>query len=157
MTESERSRGPDLRTVLAVASLAFGVDVVSKILGSLLLVDRSISFGPVALHLVHNAGLVLGLGSNVPSWLVVGFTVAVTGLVVVMTRHGVFGGPAAGLVIGGAVANIVDRVIDGTVVDMIHVERWPTFNLADAFIIFGFFLLLSTDSLTDDLIAQESA
>ncbi|NNF55606.1 MAG: signal peptidase II [Acidimicrobiia bacterium] len=157
MTESERSPGPDLTTVAAIAAIAFGIDVVSKIIGTLLLVDRSISLGPVTFHLVRNAGFVLGLGSNVPSWLVVGFTVAVTGLVMLMTRRGVFGGPAAGLVIGGAVANIVDRAIDGTVVDMIHVGRWPTFNLADAFILFGFFLLMSEDSRTRGVVGQGSA
>lgn len=157
MTESERPQAPDRTTVVAVAFLAFGFDVVSKIIGSLLLVDRSISLGPVTFHLVHNSGFALGLGSNLPSWLVVSFTVAATGLVVLMTRRGVFGGPAAGLVIGGATANILDRAIDGTVVDLIHIGRWPTFNLADAFIILGFFLLLSADSQTDDLVAQESA
>ena len=156
MSESERSRRSDHRSIVVVAVLAFGFDVISKIVGSLLLVDQSISVGPVTLHLVHNAGIALGFGSNAPAWLVVGFTMAVTGLIVFMTRRGVFGGPAAGLVIGGAVANTLDRAIDGTVVDLIHIGRWPTFNLADAFIILGFFLLLSADSRTDEISTQPS-
>ena len=38
---------------------------------------------------------------------------------------------ALGLLIGGSVSNLVDRITNGYVTDFIHVSHWPTFNLAD--------------------------
>ena len=46
-------------------------------------------------------------------------------------RHVLF--PVAlGLLIGGSVSNLFDRVRQGYVTDFIHVTHWPTFNLADS-------------------------
>lgn len=51
-----------------------------------------------------------------------------------------------GLVIGGALGNFLDRLPDGRVTDFLDVGlgvwRWPTFNLADSFILSGFVLLV---------------
>jgi signal peptidase II len=56
-------------------------------------------------------------------------------------RHVLF--PAAlGLLIGGSVSNLADRIRNGFVTDFIHVSHWPTFNLADTFIVVGVALLL---------------
>ncbi len=43
----------------------------------------------------------------------------------------------SGLVLCGAGANVADRAIDGTLVDLIDLGWWPTFNLADAAIVVG--------------------
>jgi signal peptidase II len=57
------------------------------------------------------------------------------------SRHMLF--PVAlGLLIGGSVSNLFDRVRNGYVTDFIHVSHWPTFNLADSFIVVGVALLL---------------
>ena len=49
-------------------------------------------------------------------------------------------------IIGGAVGNITDRIIQGYVVDFLHViivrYHWPTFNIADSFISMGVILLV---------------
>jgi signal peptidase II len=56
------------------------------------------------------------------------------------SRHVLF--PVAlGLLVGGSVSNLADRVRDGHVTDFIHVSHWPTFNLADSFIVTGVALL----------------
>jgi signal peptidase II len=47
-----------------------------------------------------------------------------------------------GLLVGGAVGNLVDRVRLGAVVDFIDPAFWPAFNLADAAIVIGVFALL---------------
>lgn len=61
----------------------------------------------------------------------------------VVAWRGTFGtSVAAGLVLGGAVANLVDRATDGTVVDLFDLGWWPTLNLADAFITIGVGLLV---------------
>ncbi|HYX87702.1 MAG TPA: signal peptidase II [Gaiellales bacterium] len=55
-------------------------------------------------------------------------------------RHVLF--PVAlGLLVGGSVSNLADRVRQGYVTDFIHLSHWPTFNLADSFIVVGVLLL----------------
>jgi signal peptidase II len=57
------------------------------------------------------------------------------------SRHMLF--PVAlGLLLGGSVSNLADRVRDGHVTDFLHISHWPTFNLADSFIVVGVGLLL---------------
>ena len=56
------------------------------------------------------------------------------------SRHVLF--PVAlGLLVGGSVSNLADRVREGHVTDFIHITHWPTFNLADSFIVIGVALL----------------
>jgi signal peptidase II len=56
------------------------------------------------------------------------------------SRHVLF--PVAlGLLVGGSVSNLADRVRQGHVTDFIHISHWPTFNLADSFIVIGVALL----------------
>jgi signal peptidase II len=43
----------------------------------------------------------------------------------------------AGLLLGGALGNIVDRVREGAVVDFLKLPHWPAFNVADAAITVG--------------------
>lgn len=47
-----------------------------------------------------------------------------------------------GLLIGGAVGNLLDRLLSGAVTDFIKLPLWPAFNVADIAITFGVFALL---------------
>jgi signal peptidase II len=47
-----------------------------------------------------------------------------------------------GLLLGGAVGNLIDRVSDGAVTDFVKFTAWPAFNVADIAITFGVFALL---------------
>ena len=47
-----------------------------------------------------------------------------------------------GLLLGGALGNLADRAREGAVIDWIDPVAWPAFNLADACIVVGVFLLL---------------
>lgn len=49
---------------------------------------------------------------------------------------------AHALVLAGAAGNLLDRLARGYVVDFLHLEHWPVFNLADVFIVAGAGLLL---------------
>jgi signal peptidase II len=51
---------------------------------------------------------------------------------------------AAGLLTGGALGNLADRVRDGAVTDFIDPPSWPAFNLADVSITIGVVILLVT-------------
>ena len=47
-----------------------------------------------------------------------------------------------GMLLGGALGNIIDRVRDGAVTDFIKLPAWPAFNVADMSITFGVLILL---------------
>lgn len=47
-----------------------------------------------------------------------------------------------GMLIGGAVGNLIDRVATGSVIDFIKLPAWPAFNVADMSITFGVLALL---------------
>lgn len=53
---------------------------------------------------------------------------------------------ALGFILGGALGNFLDRLTDGRVTDFLDVGigalRWPTFNIADSFVVVGLFVLL---------------
>lgn len=49
---------------------------------------------------------------------------------------------AYALLVGGALGNIIDRLVRGYVVDFIHLHYWPVFNVADIAIVAGALLLL---------------
>ena len=49
---------------------------------------------------------------------------------------------ACGLLVGGALGNLIDRLAHGSVTDFIKLPLWPAFNLADTAITFGVFALL---------------
>jgi signal peptidase II len=69
-------------------------------------------------------------------------------------------GLALGLLIGGAIGNLVDRLRLGYVVDFIDVHyggwHWPAFNVADSAITCGIAILL-LDALLDSLRGRKSA
>ena len=56
---------------------------------------------------------------------------------------------ALGLLIGGSISNLVDRVRLGYVTDFLDLRWWPAFNLADASIVVGVGVLLGSLLLAD--------
>ena len=49
---------------------------------------------------------------------------------------------ALGLLLGGAVGNLIDRIRFGEVVDFIDVGAWPVFNIADSAVVVGVILII---------------
>lgn len=109
---------------------------------------RSLQAGPrhlvwtLRFNLSFNSGAAFGLGQGLAPLLVIVGVV----LVILLVGVGRFVGtttPAVlglGLVLGGAVGNLVDRLVrdnGGAVVDFIDFRWWPAFNLADAAITCG--------------------
>jgi signal peptidase II len=131
------------------------VDFVTKIIaaGSLspLHVPHEILGNHLRLTLVYNPGAAFGLNLGIYSrWIFMALT---AGALVILarlyqaTRQGdLLRTLALGLVCGGAVGNLIDRVRSASgVVDFIDVGvgdmRWPTFNVADMAVSVGAFLL----------------
>jgi signal peptidase II len=47
-----------------------------------------------------------------------------------------------GMLLGGSIGNIIDRIRDGAVTDFVKLPAWPAFNVADVAITFGVLVLL---------------
>ena len=112
------------------------------------------------LRFVANQGVSLGLlqaGSDTTRWALVGLTglIALGVLVWMLREHNRQDQFGLGLVLGGAIGNIVDRVRLGYVVDFadLHFGEWRpflVFNVADAAITIGVLVLLVRALLTRD-------
>ncbi len=140
--------------VLAASAFVLVLDVVTKRLAETAL-DRwpptPLLGQSLRLTLGHNTGVAFGLFANggTGPLLVTGAIIA--GLLLWLgyaLRSRQIGAAHAwplGLVLGGAIANFVDRLPDGRVTDFLDAgfgaARWPTFNLADSFIVLGVALL----------------
>ena len=95
--------------------------------------------GPVGITLAHNEGVAFGLagGGALP---LVAFALLALGFVgYLFARNATVGWlwVAVGLVGGGALGNLVDRLRAGEVTDYVEVGSWPPFNLADVSITVG--------------------
>ncbi|MGH2462296.1 MAG: signal peptidase II [Candidatus Limnocylindria bacterium] len=75
--------------------------------------------------------------------------------------HGVPAAVLLGMVLGGTLGNLTDRLIDGSVPDFVSVGigtlRWPTFNVADASVVLGILGLVLLLSLLDRRAAASAA
>jgi signal peptidase II len=145
-----RSLGAGLSEWLALAAVALAAIVADQltkhIVSSKLALDDQVRvIGPLSLHHVQNSGIAFGLFSSATFVVIVLTTVAVGWMLVFFarsgSRHPVL--PVAlGLVIGGSVSNLVDRIRLGHVTDFLDLKFWPAFNLADSFIVVGVAILL---------------
>lgn len=106
--------------------------------------DEVVDVGPLALRVVENTGVAFGLGAHAPAWVLLSLTCLVTvGLSAVALREGIAWW-GCGLVVGGAVGNVLDRLAGGSVTDFFDLGWWPAFNLADVFIVLGVCAVLIT-------------
>ena len=144
---------------LLVALAVIAGDRLTKLAvqGSLNFFDN-IPVIPGWLRIIHteNPGAAFGVLANGNPWLRSGILIGVSGLVLLFVVSALFGrktsftGPAArfalALILGGAVGNLYDRIVYGTVTDFIEVYHggwsFPAFNVADSAITVGAILLL---------------
>jgi signal peptidase II len=132
--------------LLVVAAAAAAADQLTKAIVSsqLALGDAVVILGPLSIHHVHNTGIAFGLFANSTSIVIVLTSAAITALVVFFARSGrrhPLLPVAVGLVLGGSISNLVDRLRLGHVTDFLDFDYWPAFNLADTFIVVGVGLL----------------
>lgn len=164
-----RRRAPLLGAV-AVAVLA--ADVVTKVVAVALLSGREpveLLGGSVFLVLVRNPGAAFSMATGY-TWVLTLVAVAVVVVIARIARRLRSAGwaVALGLVLGGALGNLVDRLLRepgplrGHVVDMVSLfapdgSVWPVFNVADAAIVSGGVLLVVLAVLGRELDGTRSA
>ena len=132
--------------VLAVAVTAAAIDLTAKAASEARLADSTVDLGLIQLRLGYNSGVAFSMGDRLPVGVIVAITAAISvALIAYAWRRAPYAGwverIAGGAVIGGAVANVVDRARDGVVTDYLHTGWWPTFNLADTFLVTGFIVI----------------
>ncbi|MCL6612334.1 MAG: signal peptidase II [Peptococcaceae bacterium] len=94
---------------------------------------------------IHNPGAAFGLLADRTSFFIAVGLLVVAGVVIFYWKRGARDGVwpvALGLIAGGSLGNLVDRVRFGEVVDFIDFRIWPVFNLADSAIVIGAGLLI---------------
>jgi len=122
------------------------VDQVTKALAVARLSSGPIHLiGPFALALSYNTGVAFSIGTGLTLPIIViavvlAAVVAWFGRTVPNTAAAV----AVGLILGGAIGNLSDRLFrghHGAVVDFLYSGFWPTFNIADSSIVCGSIVL----------------
>ncbi len=130
------------------ASIVFILDRVTKmaIIGSMSY-GESIKVIPGVFHItfVLNNGTAFGLlkGQNASlSVFSILAIIAISFYVIVKKKQGMVISLALGLILGGALGNLLDRIRLGHVIDFFDFRVWPVFNVADSCITIGIVLLL---------------
>lgn len=94
---------------------------------------------------VTNVGGAFGILSN-QAFLITLTAIAGIAAILIYARYPLFNRMlvrvALGLLLGGAVGNLIDRIRFGEVVDFIDVGAWPVFNLADSAIVVGVIIII---------------
>jgi signal peptidase II len=128
--------------VAAVAAVALAADQVTKSIAVAHLQDGPVHvIGPFSFDLTYNTGVAfsIGIGLTVPIILIA--VVVIGGLIwFARSTPDLPTAVAAGLVLGGAMGNLSDRLFrghGGGVVDFVASTFWPTFNVADACVTCG--------------------
>jgi len=148
---------PRIALLAGIAALVLVVDVLTKVVAVARLEGREpveLLGGAVYLVLVRNPGAAFSLATGY-TWVLSLVAVAVVVVIVRISRRLRSTGwaVALGLVLGGALGNLVDRLfrtpgpLRGHVVDVVSLfapdgSVWPVFNLADSCIVSGGVLLV---------------
>lgn len=142
-----------MRMLVVIAIVVLALDLLTKVLAVALIDPRDpvcIIGDTVTLTLIRNPGAAFSMATGM-TWLL---TLVAVGVVVGVIRIGrTLRSPwwalGLGLVLGGALGNLIDRIfrspgpLQGHVVDFVSVGWWPVFNVADSSIVCGAVLLVA--------------
>ena len=129
-----------------VAAIVLGLDQLTKhtIAAGIAAGDEKKFLPGVTLVHVRNTGVAFSIFSGGGTLVLVFTLVALAVLVGYFARR-----PEkpmlwlpTGMLVGGAIGNLIDRVARGSVTDWIKLPHWPAFNVADISITFGVLVLL---------------
>lgn len=150
MTEL-RHPGPSTAVGIFAAIFALAIDQLSKAI-AVREADALSGGVPVFpgfnLVFLRNDGVSFGMFGGSAPWALITLALAICGwlLVVFMRSRNRIEAAGCGLIIGGALGNVVDRLRHGAVTDFldfyVDTVHWPAFNLADTFIFCGVAALL---------------
>lgn len=130
-----------LAAILADQAIKFIVKSNMNVFDSIPLID-----GFLSLTYIQNTGAAFSIFQDKSNLLLVANLILIVVMFVFLFLGLKKEGPLAltglALIIGGGLGNIADRVMQGFVVDYIHILDFPIFNLADICVCVGAFLLI---------------
>lgn len=146
-TEAALSRRQAYGRAAAVLLWVLALDQLSKhTIGTSIQPGQDKALIPGVLHLVRvrNTGVAFGFLGGGGALVYILEAVALVALIVYLSLRP--GRPwlwlPTGMLLGGAIGNLIDRVALGSVIDFIKLPHWPAFNLADMAITFGVIILV---------------
>ncbi|MDD3725718.1 MAG: signal peptidase II [Candidatus Ratteibacteria bacterium] len=99
-----------------------------------------------SLTLVRNTGICFGMFNNlnIRNFIIVASIFIAVGIFLFFKEYSEDKHITAafGLIEGGIIGNLIDRIRTGAVIDFINFHIWPVFNLADTFIVVGVVIIL---------------
>ena len=161
----DRARRRGALWLFSAAGVVFALDRLTKVWAEQRLPGHPVEVipGVLTFRFATNPGGAFSLGQDAP-WFFATATVLVSVLIVATAfRHtSPVTALALGLVLGGALGNLTDRLtrgerFTGHVVDFIDLQVWPVFNIADAAIVTGAVILAAGSFLGDRRTAPETA
>lgn len=130
-----RTLGKTDAAIVALAAVGvMALDAITKLLAERHLATGVDLIAGGRLQLGHNSGVAFGMLNGAPQVMVVVIVGLCTTALALAVLTGTLGTVrvAAGVVLGGALANLADRLEGGGVTDFIDLGAWPSFNVADA-------------------------
>ena len=153
------------RKIFLVAVLTLFLDQITKIgIGIFFTLNEKfvVMKNFFSIHFIENYGAAWSLFNNKVDFLIL---ISLVALFIIYRyiyhfKHNRRNNIAFGLIIGGIVGNLIDRVFLGYVRDFLSFKiftyNYPVFNLADTFIVIGVFLLIVAILKGEDADAKDS-
>jgi signal peptidase II len=131
---------------VATAGIVVALDQATKqlVVGSLRQGESVNVFLGIDITNTRNTGVAFGVfrGGGVIVGLLIGISLSVLVAYFLLHADRPLLWLPVGMLLGGALGNLVDRAREGAVIDFIDPVLWPAFNLADASIVLGVLVLL---------------
>tara|TARA_B100001057_G_C22666073_1_gene877891 strand:- start:319 stop:804 length:486 start_codon:yes stop_codon:yes gene_type:complete len=143
-------------SVILILSLTIFLDQLTKYIAfiflfkenQVLIINHYLNFRPV-----WNDGISFGMFQgygNFGRFIFIIIALMISLLIILYSKKlNTFGFIGYNMIAGGAIGNVLDRVIHGKVIDFIDVHyeeyHWPTFNIADSFIFIGVLLFICNE------------
>ncbi len=147
-----KKSGEVLKLYFLIVLIVFLLDISTKKLAEKFFTFPYDPLPFLKLYLIHNKGVAFGFFSDIPDTIRIPILVVIPVVALFITlfytlqEGSKFTALCMGLIAGGALGNLYDRIFLGQVRDFIHLHignyYWPAFNIADASITVGITLLI---------------
>ncbi len=151
VTQASATSSPTVRSraflragLLVVAVLALDQLTKRLVVSGISVGDQHKFLPGIQLVHVRNTGVAFGFLSGGGALVLLFTFAALAVLLTYFLRHPTrpYLWVPTGLLVGGALGNLLDRILNGAVTDFIKLPHWPAFNVADMSITFGVLALL---------------